>query len=130
VGNRRRKSGTAGKNSIVATLEGLLIKVILMGGHSAWRKRQKNGETAKGMGGAIMRHRPHLFRGCRILKKGELRGGNPKKRRHHGKGKEECAAVGGEEEYARVEEGGVVRGLVGAVIVGLMVTLYLCYMVI
>ena len=31
-----------------------------MGGHSAWRGRQKSGGTAKGVSGAIARHRPHL----------------------------------------------------------------------
>lgn len=51
-----------------------------MGGHAAWRKRLKNGDLAKGSGGAICRHRPHFNRGKPILKKGQLRGGNPKKR--------------------------------------------------
>ena len=33
-----------------------------MGGHAAWKKRVANGQPAKGMGGAIMRHRPRLGR--------------------------------------------------------------------
>ena len=52
-----------------------------MGGHAAWRKRVKNGDLAKGSGGAICRHRPHFNRGKPILKKGQLRGGNPKKKK-------------------------------------------------
>ena len=61
-----------------------------MGGKSAWRKRQANGDTAKGVGGAIARHRPHL-QGPPI-KKGTLRGGNPKKGR------------GGRKDYKMAEE--------------------------
>jgi hypothetical protein len=52
-----------------------------MGGHSAWRKRVAAGEPAKGMGGAIMRHRPHLGRKGKDLilnRKGHIAGGNPK----------------------------------------------------
>ena len=73
-----------------------------MGGHSAWRKRQKNGETAKGNGGSIMRHRPHLNRGKPIYKKGELRGGNPKKG-GRGKRDKEGGGEGGEGGEARKE---------------------------
>ena len=53
-----------------------------MGGHSAWRKRVERGELAKGSGGAIMRHRPHLGRKGKDLilnRKGHIGGGNPKK---------------------------------------------------
>lgn len=59
-----------------------------MGGHSAWRKRVARGETAKGLGGAIMRHRPHLGRKGkdRILnRKGHIGGGNPKKKKQQSK---------------------------------------------
>jgi hypothetical protein len=54
-----------------------------MGGHSAWRKRVDAGDTAKGSGGAIMRHRPHLGRKGKDLilnRKGHIAGGNPKKK--------------------------------------------------
>ena len=60
-----------------------------MGGHSAWRKRVKNGEPAKGSGGAIARHRPHLGRKGRDLalnRKGNIAGGNPKKRKNRREG--------------------------------------------
>lgn len=53
-----------------------------MGGHAAWRKRIAAGEPAKGRGGAIARHRPHLGRKGEDLKlnrKGNIAGGNPKK---------------------------------------------------
>ena len=55
-----------------------------MGGHAAWRKRVARGELAKGLGGAIMRHRPHRGRKGKDLvlnRKGHIGGGNPKKRR-------------------------------------------------
>mmetsp|Transcript_22459 Transcript_22459/g.33599 ORF Transcript_22459/g.33599 Transcript_22459/m.33599 type:complete len:124 (+) Transcript_22459:104-475(+) len=55
-----------------------------MGGHSAWRKRVKNGELAKQGGGAICRHRPHF--GKKIhpnQKKGEILGGPRKKRKRN-----------------------------------------------
>jgi hypothetical protein len=55
-----------------------------MGGHSAWRKRVAAGEPAKGMGGAILRHRPHLGRQGKDLilnRKGHIAGGNPKKKK-------------------------------------------------
>jgi hypothetical protein len=42
------------------------------------------GDTAKGSGGAIMRHRPHLGRKGKDLKlnrKGHIAGGNPKKKK-------------------------------------------------
>jgi hypothetical protein len=54
-----------------------------MGGHSAWRKRVDAGDTAKGSGGAICRHRPHLGRKGKDLllnRKGFIGGGNPKKK--------------------------------------------------
>jgi len=53
-----------------------------MGGHSAWRKRVAKGELAKGAGGAALRHRPRLRRGKDIglTRKGNIGGGNPKKR--------------------------------------------------
>ena len=51
-----------------------------MGGHSAWRKRVKNGENAKMMAGAISRHRPHFVDGVReAVLMGTLHGGNKKK---------------------------------------------------
>lgn len=53
-----------------------------MGGHSAWRKRVAAGQPAKGRGGAIARHHPHLGRKGEDLKlnrKGNIAGGNPKK---------------------------------------------------
>jgi len=53
-----------------------------MGGHSAWRKRLAAGMNAKGMGGAICRHRPHFGRKGKDLaknRKGNIGGGNPKK---------------------------------------------------
>lgn len=55
-----------------------------MGGHSAWRKRVAAGEPAKGRGGAIARHRPHLGRkggDLKLNRKGNIAGGNPKKSR-------------------------------------------------
>jgi len=55
-----------------------------MGGHSAWRKRVERGELAKGLGGAIMRHRPHFGRKGKDLiknRKGHIGGGNPKKQK-------------------------------------------------
>lgn len=55
-----------------------------MGGHSAWRKRIKNGELAKQGGGAICRHRPHLGRKGKDIeknKKGNILGGPNKKKR-------------------------------------------------
>lgn len=54
-----------------------------MGGHSAWRKRVAAGEPAKGLGGAIMRHRPHLGRKGKDLllnRKGNI-GGRPNPKR-------------------------------------------------
>ena len=54
-----------------------------MGGHAAWRKRVARGELAKGLGGAIMRHRPHRGRKGKDLilnRKGHIGGGNPKKK--------------------------------------------------
>mmetsp|Transcript_34283 Transcript_34283/g.48715 ORF Transcript_34283/g.48715 Transcript_34283/m.48715 type:complete len:110 (+) Transcript_34283:86-415(+) len=55
-----------------------------MGGHSAWRKRVARGELAKGSGGAIIRHRPHLGRKGKDLiknRKGHIGEGNPKKKK-------------------------------------------------
>lgn len=55
-----------------------------MGGHAAWRKRVASGETAKGSGGAILRHRPRLGRRGKDLalnRKGNIAGGNPKKKK-------------------------------------------------
>lgn len=55
-----------------------------MGGHSAWRKRVERRELAKGLGGAIMRHRPHRGRKGKDLiknRKGHIGGGNPKKKK-------------------------------------------------
>ncbi|CAB9520213.1 expressed unknown protein [Seminavis robusta] len=72
-----------------------------MGGHSAWRKRVKRGELAKGSGGAIMRHRPHFGRKGKDLilnRKGHIAGGNPKKRKKKRKNDEE------EEEYESEED--------------------------
>jgi len=47
---------------------------------SAWRKRLKRGENAKGIAGAISRHRPHFFDGIKQAKRGNrLHGGNNKK---------------------------------------------------
>jgi hypothetical protein len=63
-----------------------------MGGHSAWRKRVAAGDPAKGRGGAIARHRPHLGRKGEDLKlnrKGNIAGGNPKKLRSNKSGKED-----------------------------------------
>jgi hypothetical protein len=63
-----------------------------MGGHSAWRKRVAAGEPAKGRGGAICRHRPHLGRKGEDLKlnrKGNIAGGNPKKLKSNKSRKEE-----------------------------------------
>lgn len=60
-----------------------------MGGHSAWRKRVADGQLAKGSGGAIMRHRPHLGRKGKDLiknRKGHIGGGNPKKKKKNKKG--------------------------------------------
>ncbi len=60
------------------------ILCVVMGGHSAWRKRIAAGELAKGSGGAIARHRPHFGRKGEDLKlnrKGNIAGGNPKKRK-------------------------------------------------
>ena len=54
-----------------------------MGGHSAWRKRVASGEPAKGLGGAILRHRPHLGRkgaDLALNRKGNL-GGRPNPKR-------------------------------------------------
>mmetsp|Transcript_14521 Transcript_14521/g.17667 ORF Transcript_14521/g.17667 Transcript_14521/m.17667 type:complete len:127 (+) Transcript_14521:334-714(+) len=56
-----------------------------MGGHSAWRKRVKNGELAKQGGGAICRHRPHLGRKGKEMKKnrkGNILGGPNKKKKN------------------------------------------------
>ena len=58
-----------------------------MGGHSAWRKRVARGEPAKGSGGAICRHRPHLGRkgkDIELNRKGNIGGGNPKKNKRKG----------------------------------------------
>ena len=55
-----------------------------MGGHAAWRKRVAAGDLAKGMGGAIMRHRPRWGRKKEELilnRKGHIAGGNPKKKK-------------------------------------------------
>lgn len=55
-----------------------------MGGHSAWRKRLKAGLLAKGAGGAICRHRPHLGRKGKDLeksRKGNILGGPNKKKK-------------------------------------------------
>ena len=55
-----------------------------MGGHAACRKRVASGETAKGSGGAILRHRPRLGRRGKDLalnRKGNIAGGNPKKKK-------------------------------------------------
>ncbi len=55
-----------------------------MGGHSAWRKRLKAGLLAKGSGGAICRHRPHLGPKGKEereqLRKGNINGGPNKKK--------------------------------------------------
>jgi len=55
-----------------------------MGGHSAWRKRVANGELAKGLGGAICRHRPHLGRKGKervVERKGNINGGPRKNKK-------------------------------------------------
>ena len=53
-----------------------------MGGHSAWRKRVANGETAIRSGGAVMRHSPHFNRGKPLpLDPNRRKSGNPKKRK-------------------------------------------------
>ena len=56
-----------------------------MGGHSAWRKRLKAGLLAKGSGGAICRHRPHLGPKGKEereqLRKGNINGGPNKKKK-------------------------------------------------
>jgi hypothetical protein len=55
-----------------------------MGGHSAWKKRVKNGGLAKGSGGAIARHRPRWGRkgeDRKLNRKGNIAGGNPKKKK-------------------------------------------------
>lgn len=55
-----------------------------MGGHSAWKKRVKNGELAKQGGGAICRHRPRLGRRGKDIeknKKGNILGGPNKKKK-------------------------------------------------
>ena len=57
-----------------------------MGGHAAWRKRVAAGDLAKGMGGAIMRHRPRFGRKKEDLilnRKGHIAGGNPKKKKRN-----------------------------------------------
>lgn len=62
-----------------------------MGGHSAWRKRLAAGMNAKGMGGAICRHRPHFGRKGKDLvknRKGNIGGGNPKKVKKRTKGQD------------------------------------------
>ena len=73
-----------------------------------------------------MRHRPHLFRGCRILKKGELRGGNPKKKRRRCKKEGLRVELKAEEEEG---EGGGDRGMTGmtgsVVVVGLVLAMYM-----
>lgn len=52
-----------------------------MGGHTAWRKRVANGELAKGLGGAIMRHRPRWGpKGKEALARQRRGYDNPKKR--------------------------------------------------
>jgi hypothetical protein len=52
-----------------------------MGGHKAWKKRVANGELAKGMGGAIMRHRPHVGpKGVDEIAKQKRGYSNPKKK--------------------------------------------------
>ena len=59
-----------------------------MGGHSAWRKRVAAGELAKGSGGAICRHRPHLGRKGKdreVERKGNINGGPRKKKRNKAK---------------------------------------------
>ena len=56
-----------------------------MGGHSAWKKRLAAGMNAKGMGGAICRHRPHFGRKGKDLVKnrmGNIGEGNPKKKKN------------------------------------------------
>eukprot|EP00618_Florenciella_parvula_P021994 CAMPEP_0119511912 /NCGR_PEP_ID=MMETSP1344-20130328/30433_1 /TAXON_ID=236787 /ORGANISM="Florenciella parvula, Strain CCMP2471" /LENGTH=60 /DNA_ID=CAMNT_0007548969 /DNA_START=118 /DNA_END=297 /DNA_ORIENTATION=- len=54
-----------------------------MGGHKAWRKRVASGETAKGAGGAMLRHSPHLH-GAPTARKGGA--SNPKKKGRRGGG--------------------------------------------
>ena len=59
-----------------------------MGGHSAWRKRVAAGELAKGSGGAICRHRPHLGRKGKdreVERKGNINGGPRKKKSNKAK---------------------------------------------
>jgi hypothetical protein len=75
---------------------------VIMGGHSAWRKRLAAGMNAKGMGGAICRHRPHFGRKGKDLVKnrmGNIGGGNPKKVKKRTKGHQD----------SNVEEDGVVE---------------------
>lgn len=58
---------------------------LIMGGHSAWKKRLAAGMNAKGMGGAICRHRPHFGRKGKDLVKnrmGNIGEGNPKKKKN------------------------------------------------
>ena len=53
-----------------------------MGGHSAWRKRVARGELAKGMGGAIMRHRPRWGpKGKEAIARQRRGYNNPKRRK-------------------------------------------------
>ena len=57
-----------------------------MGGHAAWKKRVANGGLAKGVGGAIARHRPRWGRkgdDLKLNRKGNIGGGNPKKKKRN-----------------------------------------------
>lgn len=53
----------------------------IMGGHKAWKKRVANGELAKGMAGAIARHRPHVGpKGVDAIAKQKRGYSNPKRK--------------------------------------------------
>mmetsp|Transcript_14256 Transcript_14256/g.18612 ORF Transcript_14256/g.18612 Transcript_14256/m.18612 type:complete len:123 (-) Transcript_14256:272-640(-) len=78
----------------------------MAGGHSAWKKRVARGELAKGAGGAIARHRPHLGRTGKDLilnRKGHIAGGNPKKLK---KQQRRALLLRLEQEQKRISNGG------------------------
>ena len=80
-----------------------------MGGHAAWRKRVARGELAKGLGGAIMRHRPHRGRKGKDLilnRKGHIGGGNPKKKQQQQQPKGRKKQNGDNDDDDEAEEEG------------------------
>jgi len=93
-----------------------------MGGHSAWRKRIAAGLNAKGMGGAICRHRPHFGRKGKDLvknRKGNIGGGNPKKRKKRRDGTD--AEDVNDEPFSLKHHGARHQG--GKLLIGLMITI-------